>query len=271
MLIQASTDRSLTQGFAMNTHLPSILVVDDDVDTCQNLSDILTDFGYDVDTAYNGPAALQRVREKPYDIALLDFKMPGMDGLTVYREIRKLRSATVAMIVTAYATSETRQEALQAGTWQVLSKPVVFPKLLSLVEEIARQPLVMVVDDDHELCDALWDLLRERGYRVALAHDQQEAGERLQEKDFQIVLVDLKLPGGDGRQVLDLIREMNPQARTVLITGHRSELELHVQQAVQEGADAVCYKPFDIPKLLNTLKQFSRTEENVTDKPTPRG
>jgi two-component system, NtrC family, response regulator HydG len=246
----------------MNAQQPTILVVDDDVDTCQNLSDILTDFGYEVDTANSGLAALELVRDKPYDIALLDFKMPGMDGLTLYREIRKLRSATVAMIITAYSTSETRQEALQAGTWQVLSKPVVFPKLLALVEEIARQPLVMVVDDDRDLCDALWDLLRERGYRVALAHDQQEASERLQENEFQVVLLDLRLPGGDGRQVLNLIRQSNPQARTVLITGHRSELEQHVQQAIQEGADAVCYKPFDIPALLNTLNQFSHSRES---------
>lgn len=239
----------------MNDKQPSIIVVDDDVDTCQNLSDILTDFGYEVDTAHDGPTALSMVREKPYDIALLDFKMPGMDGLTVYREIRKLRSGTVAMIVTAYATPETRQEALEAGTWQVLSKPVVFPKLLGLVEEIAKQPLVMVVDDDCELCENLWDLLRSRGYRVTLAHDQNAASERLKEKAFQIVLVDLKLPGGDGREILDLIRTTNPEARTVLITGQSSELEMHVEQAIREGADAICYKPFDVPRLLETLNR----------------
>src|SRR5262249_18722868 len=60
----------------------SILVVDDEIDTCRNLSDILTDLGYQVDTALDGFAALELAREKPYDIALLDLKMPGMDGLT---------------------------------------------------------------------------------------------------------------------------------------------------------------------------------------------
>jgi DNA-binding NarL/FixJ family response regulator len=62
------------------------------------------------------------------------------------------------------------------------------------------------------------------------------------------------LPQGDGTTVFHLVRETNPQARTVVITGHRSEL---VQRVVSEGADAVCYKPFDIPWLLDTLRHLS--------------
>jgi two-component system, NtrC family, response regulator HydG len=250
----------------MNTQLPTILVVDDDVDTCQNLSDILSDFGYEVDVAYDGPQALEMVHQKPYDVALLDFKMPGMDGLTLYRKIRTLRSDTVAMIITAYATSETRQEAMDAGMWQVLAKPVAFPKLLSLVEQIANQPLVMVVDDDHDLCEHLWELLHQRGYRVALAYNQQDASDRMREKEFRIVLVDLKLPGSDSRDVLELIRQSNPQAHTVLITEERPGDEEYIARAVEEGADAVCYKPFNIPQLLDTLSQLSRPGDSPTSK-----
>lgn len=239
----------------------SILVVDDDVDTCQNLSDILTDFGYQVDIAHDGPGALAKVRERPYDIALLDFKMPGMDGLTLYREIRKLRTDTVAMIISAYATPETQQEALEAGMWRVLPKPVDFADLLALVDEASRQQLVMVVDDDHDLCQNLMELLRDQGYRVAVAHTEREAEHQLrQQKGVQVVLVDLKLPGGDGRHVLDYVRTSHPEAHTVLITGYRSELEQLVEQALTEGADAVCYKPFDVPKLLGTIDRFARQQ-----------
>src|SRR6516164_4621363 len=108
----------------MTDQHPSILVVDDEVDTCRNLSDILTDLGYRVDIANDGLSALELVRRNAYDVALLDLKMPGMDGLTLYREIKKLRADTVAIIVTAYATSATANEALTAGAWQVLPKPV---------------------------------------------------------------------------------------------------------------------------------------------------
>ena len=234
----------------------SVLVVDDDVDTCHNLRDILTDLGYRVDVAHDGPSALELVRHKHYDVALLDYLMPGMDGVTAYREIKKLRAGTVAIVVTAYASGATAEEALQAGAWQVLPKPVDFPKLLGLVGEALDQPLVLVVDDDPDLCAVLWDLLRERGYRVGVAHDEQAAARQLGDKAFKVVLIDMKLPQGDGSGVFRKVRESNPGARTVVITAHRAEMDPVVRQVVAEGADAVCYKPFDVPKLLNLLGEL---------------
>jgi two-component system response regulator HydG len=241
---------------------PSILVVDDDIDTCRNLSDILTDLGYRVDTAHDGPTALELVRRNAYDVALLDYKMPGMDGLTLYREIKRLRAGTVAIVVTAYASGTTAEEALGAGAWQVVPKPVDFPKLLGLVDEAVGQPLVLVVDDDHDLCASLWDLFRERGFRVCLAHDEREARAHLKDATFRAVLIDMKLPAGDGTTVFRLVRQANPQARTIVITGHRAEMDQRVQQLLQEGADAICYKPFDIPKLLAALNRLTQEETN---------
>jgi CheY-like chemotaxis protein len=244
----------------MNPPRASILVVDDDPDTCRNLSDILTDLDFRVDTAPDGPAALELVRNNAYDVALLDLKMPGMDGLTLYREIRKVRAATVAIIVTAYASKGTAEQALAAGAWQVVPKPVDFPRLLALVDEAVGQPLVLVVDDDNDLCANLWDLLRERGFRVGVAHDGAEAARCLAGQEYKAVLIDMKLPGGDGREVFRLVRQTNPQARTVVITGHRSEMDQLVRRVVSEGADAVCYKPFDVPGLLSTLRKLTAEE-----------
>src|SRR5262249_34240097 len=161
--------------------------------------------------------------------------MPGMDGLTLYREIKKLWAGTVAIIVTAYAGGSTTEEALDAGAWQVLPKPVDFPKLLGLVDEALGQPLVLVVDDDHDLCASLWALLRQRGYRIAIAHDERTAAGQLKDTSFRVVLIDMKLPEGDGGSVFRLVREANPQACTLVITGHRSELEQLVRNVVAEG------------------------------------
>jgi CheY-like chemotaxis protein len=239
-----------------------ILVVDDDVDTCRNLSDILTDLGYEVDIAHDGSTALELVRRNAYDVALLDYRMPGMDGLTLYRAIKKLRAGTVAIVVTAYAEATTAEEALAAGAWQILPKPVDFPKLLGFVGEAVEQPLVLVVDDDHDLCASLWDVLRERGFRVCLAHDEREARQHLADTAFKAVLIDMKLPSGDGTSVFRLVRQANPRARTVMITGHRGEVDQQVQQLLDEGADAVCYKPFDVPRLLAALQQLTGGEAN---------
>jgi CheY-like chemotaxis protein len=251
----------------MNAPPANILVVDDDVDTCRNLSDILTDMGHRVDTAHDGPAALELARRHSYDIALLDFKMPGMDGLTLYRELRQVQAETVAIVVTAFAGQATAEDALAAGAWRVLPKPVDFPRLLGLVGQALGQPLVLVVDDDPDLCANLWDLLRERGFRVAVAHDDGEAAGRLKDRRFKVVLIDMKLPRGDGATVFRLVRRANPEARTVAITGARSEVDQQLRQVLDEGADAVCYKPFDVPQLLRTLSRLAGGKAAGGDKP----
>lgn len=244
----------------MTQDSPRLLVVDDEVDTCANLSDILTDLGYRVDVAYDGPSALELVKQNTYDVALLDLKMPGMDGLELYRRIKQLQAGTVAIVVTAYASSNTANEALAAGAWKILSKPVNLSQLLTLVDEAVGQPLVLIVDDDHDLCQSLWDLFRERGYRVCLAHNPQDASERLQQRSHDVVMIDMKLPQGSGADVFRLVRQANPGARTVLITGLRGEMEQLVERTLAEGADAACYKPFDVPSLLDTLGKLTKHE-----------
>lgn len=239
---------------------PRILVVDDEVDTCSNLSDILTDLGYQVDVAYDGLGALELVKQHAYDVALLDLKMPGMDGLELYRRIKEIQSGTVAIVVTAYASSNTANEALAAGAWRILSKPVNLSNLLALVDEALGQPVVLIVDDDQDLCQSLWDLFRERGYRVCLAHDPAGAAERLSRRAHDVVLIDMKLPQGSGADVFRLVRKANPEARTVLITGQRGEMEQLVERTLAEGADAACYKPFDVPGLLETLGNLTKHE-----------
>jgi CheY-like chemotaxis protein len=242
----------------MTSATPRILIVDDEVDTCANLSDIFTDLGYEVATAYDGLAALQLAQQKHFDIALLDLRMPGMDGLELYRRLKELSAGTVAMVVTAYATSDTAKSVLSAGAWRLLPKPVNIPHLLGMVQEALESPLVLLVDDDHDLCENLWEIFREQGFRTHLAHDVGEAGEVLRQHAFQVVLLDMKLPGGTGEEVLRVIRQTNQQARTVVITGFPNEMESRVQQALAEGADAVAYKPFDVGKLLTTIRDLAQ-------------
>lgn len=232
------------------TNAPArVLVVDDEVDTCANLSDILTDLGYTVDVAYDGLSAIELVKRNAYDVALLDLKMPGMDGLELYRRIKQLQSGTVAIVVTAYASSSTASAALAAGAWQIVPKPVDLSKLLALVEEAVVQPVVLIVDDDYDLCQTL-------------------SADRLRRREHHAVLIDMKLPNGTGADVFRLVRQANPQARTVLVTGLRSEMEQLVEQTLAAGADAACYKPFDVPKLLDVLASLTKHERSTAgDRP----
>jgi DNA-binding NtrC family response regulator len=242
----------------MNTTDRYLLVVDDEVDTCRNYSDIFTDLGYQVDIAHDGESALEKVRQKPYAIAVLDLMMPGMDGLALYNEIKHMGPETVAVLVTAFPHHPRAEECLNAGIWRVISKPVELTQLLALVDEALDQPLVLVVDDDSDLCANLWDLFRERGYRVSIANDAHTAVQRLREGHFKVVLIDMRLPDGDGSGVFRAVRDAGAGARTILITGHAAELAQSLDQLTTEGADAVCYKPFDVDKLIATVGQLSR-------------
>ena len=241
----------------MNNSNPSILIVDDDVDTCLNLADIFTALGYRVDMAHEGLAALEHVRNNPYDAVLLDLTMPGMDGLTLYRQIKKVQAGTVGIMISGFATIAIANEAVAAGVEHVLPKPVDVPELLGLMNQALDRPLALVIDDDQEFCESLWDVLRDRGYRVCLAHDESTAAARLKDREYDVVLIDMKLPQSDGQRVFRLVRKMNSQARTIAITGFRSETAQLVREVVAEGVGAVCYKPFDIPELLSTVEQLA--------------
>jgi CheY-like chemotaxis protein len=115
--------------------MATILVVDDDPDTCRNMADLFGDLGYAIDTAEGGDIALEKAQQQPYDLGLLDLRMPGMDGLTLCRHLKQLRPIMVTMIVTAYVASGLSEEAITAGARYVLPKPIEFPKLLALVVE----------------------------------------------------------------------------------------------------------------------------------------
>lgn len=115
-------------------------------------------FAVRLTAAPEGTTALALLGRRPYDVALLDLKMPGMDGVTLCREIQRVRSGTVSLLVTAYAGGDTAREALDAGAWQVLSKPADFPRLIGLIDEAMGWPQVLVDDDDDDLCANLRDL-----------------------------------------------------------------------------------------------------------------
>ena len=74
--------------------MPTLMVADDDSDTCRNLADLFGDLEYAIDTAEGGDIALEKARQQAYDLGLLDLRMPGMDGLTPCRHLKQLRSNT---------------------------------------------------------------------------------------------------------------------------------------------------------------------------------
>ena len=124
----------------------------------------------------------------------------------------------------------------------------------------SSQPLVLVVDDDRDLCANLWDLFRERGYRVCLAHDGARGGRAAQgDADYKVVLIDMQTPRRRRRRGLpdgprgEPAGPDDPDHRLPLGDGSSSSTQM-----LAEGADAVCYKPFDVPDLLDSAGAAGR-------------
>ena len=101
----------------------TILIVDDDPNFRKTLSDILRDEGYVVLAAAKGKTALDRVKEKMLAVALIDLKLPNMDGLKVMREIKKRSPGTECIMLTGYASQESAIEAVNLGAYGYMQKP----------------------------------------------------------------------------------------------------------------------------------------------------
>jgi DNA-binding NtrC family response regulator len=112
-----------------------ILVVDDDRAILQSCENILADEGYEVETAGSGAAGLELLKHRSFDLAIVDLKMPGMNGLEMLQAARRLHPELVVIIFTAYATIETAVEAIKLGAFNYVTKPFKASELVATVEK----------------------------------------------------------------------------------------------------------------------------------------
>src|SRR5262249_34001464 len=110
---------------------PRVLVVDDEASIRDLLSKTLALADYDVDVVPDGLSALERVRLQPYDLLLVDLKVPGMDGLSVIREAKIHKSDLPVLIITGYPSESSAIEAVNLGVAGYLTKPFGVPQVLA--------------------------------------------------------------------------------------------------------------------------------------------
>jgi two-component system response regulator HydG len=238
---------------------PRILIVDDDISLCKTLSFILGHKGCVVTTAQDGPEALERVKEKPFDMIFMDIRMPLMDGVETYRRIKKIRPEAVVMMMTAYAVEELVQKALQEGACGITYKPLDIERMVAVIEEARearRGALVLVVDDDPATCTTLKNILIRRGYQVGIAHTGEEAIAIAQERAYDIIFIDMKLPTINGLETYLAIREINPEAVAIMVTAYRQEMADLVEEALRNHAYTCLYKPLNMEEVLGLVEEI---------------
>jgi len=114
---------------------PSILVVDDNADLLSTFSLILKRRGYNVDTAEDGPSAVDKSKKHHFDVILMDVVMPGMNGLEAFQRIREISPGARVILMTAYYDEEELRKALNEGVYNAVRKPINIAKLIELIKE----------------------------------------------------------------------------------------------------------------------------------------
>ena len=117
----------------------AILVVDDDTAHRTMLRTLIGGWGYEIAEADDGSTAIERVRERPFDLVLMDIRMLKVSGLEALTEIRGINPALPVIIMTAYSSIETAVGALKSGAYDYLTKPFSFTELLARIESLVRR------------------------------------------------------------------------------------------------------------------------------------
>jgi len=238
----------------MNQNL-RILVVDDDRRMTRTLADILVLSGYAVTEAWSGPEALEKVRAQDFDCVLTDIRMPDMDGVELHRQLRQAQPGLPVVLMTAYAANDLIRKGLDEGVAGVFDKPLDISQVLGFFTSLAKSRVVVIVDDDPVFCRTLDDILKIRGFKVTGITDPH-AGVEQMASGAQVILLDLKLNGVSGVDVLKEIRKGYPTLPVILVTGHREEMATLIQGALDIEAFPCLYKPLEIPQLLQLLAEI---------------
>jgi DNA-binding NtrC family response regulator len=114
---------------------PAVLIVDDEPVLADAVRGYLVRRGYDVDLAGSGEDALARMRQCERDLVVLDYGLPGMDGLEALRRLKQLSPGAEVVMVSAHGTAETAEEAMRLGAFSYLSKPVDLVELGVVLDE----------------------------------------------------------------------------------------------------------------------------------------
>ncbi|MCS3472248.1 PAS domain S-box-containing protein [Pseudomonas sp. JUb42] len=267
-----------------------VLVVDDNASAREILSSMARSFGVEVDVAHSGRVALAMLKEAevkvlPYDLVLMDWRMPGMDGVETVRQMQAARLAQTpsVIMVTAFGREEAREEALRSGIQLpvVLTKPVTPSTLLeALGTALGKAPQadvraderlghsasavaglrgarLLLVEDNELNRELACELLESAGIELRMAiHGAQALDELERDADFDGVLMDCQMPVMDGYTATRQIREQPRWADLPVIAMTADAMAGDRERALACGMNDHISKPLNVESMFATLAKW---------------
>lgn len=268
-----------------------VLIVDDEVFALEHAQMVLNEVGIRADICTNGEEALhmieiQQTKQEPYNLVLMDWKMPGMDGLETARRIRENYSKeTTIIVLTAYNWDEILEDAVKAGVDSFLAKPVFASGVISEFERVARRNhftlfkekkradlksrKILLAEDMEINAEIMIEVLEMESMTVDHAENGRIAWQMFQDSavgEYSAILMDIRMPEMDGLEAAEAIRALNrPDAKTIpIIALTANAFDEDIQRSLQAGMNAHLSKPADPDRLYKTLgEQIYKAEESA--------
>ncbi len=174
-------------NMAVRHHI-KVLVVDDDPQVCKMISTSLKDHGYHVQSYSQPRQALQAVRKAPFDMAIIDIKMPDLNGLEIVEKIKAEDPRIAPIVMTAYPDIQTAAETMRLGSRDYLCKPFKEEDLLKAVERIAQE-MGLVYTNEQELNRLIGQRIRQERLKQSLT--LRQLSERAELTTSQLSQVEL--------------------------------------------------------------------------------
>jgi two-component system, sensor histidine kinase and response regulator len=279
-----------------------VLVVDDNPVSLEIEQDLLETMSYEVTTAASGPEAIEELERsaahgdaKPFDLVLMDWKMPEMNGLELARHIReemRLEPEPVLILITAFGNEEIRTEAERVGVRALLTKPVNQSTLHNtILEAFGRRAIaparaggfadgdgwrgalagvhVLLAEDNAINQQVATEILTSVGVSVEIANNGREAVERLRisPRAFDVVLMDLQMPEMDGYEATQVIRYQLEISDVPIIAMTAHAMVEERERCLATGMNDHVTKPVDPEKLYEALARWAKPRPGVSHQP----
>lgn len=239
-----------------------VLVVDDDATLLELLVDTLEAVGYETVAAPGGIEALEALTKQSFDVIVTDVKMPGVDGITLLRKVRRHYPDLPVLFVTGVATPDLIAGADPDG---FLAKPFRISRIEEMIEGTIRRKerrtasqlrRVLVVDADSAFSEAIADALTVSQFIPFVAPNGNDALRELGNGQFDAVITDLTMPDMDWMSFRDKVKSERPGLPIILTSAEHDEDSITRAVAGAE-ADAYLKKPFPASEMIDLLNRIT--------------
>ena len=259
-----------------------MLVVDDDETLCRTAVESLDSIGIQADWTLSGEKAIEMVRKHhqmrdDYQIVLLDWKLPGMDGLMVARHIRRIVDTDLPIIlISAYDWNEFEAEAKEAGINGFIAKPLFKSTLYHGLKkymgidkkrnEAEKNPdlsgrRILVAEDNDLNWEILSELLADIGMELEWAENGKICLDKFRESEkgqYDAILMDVRMPVMTGYEATEAIRALDhPDAKTIPIIAMTADaFSEDIKRCLDCGMNAHTAKPINLEEILSLLRKY---------------